>query len=120
MGVISRVWPYFLIHAERCAVVTVLFHLICGSFVQTTGREVTNLPVSHELGKNIYSMYSVQRVHEGEGGLQFVEVTFACCRFHSSDAVVFVSCFGRLLAGWLFCELRSELIESALCSTQFS
>jgi len=44
--------------------------------------------------------------------MQFVEVAFACCRFHSSDAVVFVSCFGRLLAGWLFCELRSELIES--------
>ena len=64
------VWPYFLVHAERCTVVTVLFHLICGSFVQTTGREVADLPVSHELGKNIYSMYSVQRVHEGEGGLQ--------------------------------------------------
>ena len=33
-------------------------YLICGSFVQTTGREVADLPVSHELGKNIYSMYS--------------------------------------------------------------
>ena len=56
VGVIPRVWPYFLVHAERCTVVTVLFHLICGSFVQTTGREVADLPVSHELGKNIYSI----------------------------------------------------------------
>ena len=69
MGVISGVWPYFLVHAERSAVVTVLFHLICGSFVQTTGREVTDLPVSHELSKKKYSV-RVQRVHEGEGGLQ--------------------------------------------------
>ena len=85
VGVISRVWPYFLVHAERCAVVTVLFHLICGSFIQTTGREVADLPVSHELGKNIYSIY-VQCAKSARGGrgatadfivpMQLIEVLF--------------------------------------------
>ena len=33
---------------------------------------------------------------------------------------VFASVWVGWLADWLFCELRLELIESALCSTQFS
>ena len=64
VGVISRVWPCFLVHAEQC-----------GSFAQTTGRKVADLPVSHELGKNIlqfYSMYSLQQVTRGKGGCSFI------------------------------------------------
>ena len=47
--------------AERCTVVTVLSHLICGSFIQPLAMGVADVPVSsHELlGKNMYSMYSV-------------------------------------------------------------
>ena len=64
-----------------------LSHLICGSFIQPLAAGVADLPVSNELGKNIYSMYSEQRVHEDGGAtdfivpMQFVEVAFVCCRF---------------------------------------
>ena len=81
MGVISRVWPYFLVHAERDAVGTVVSHRIFGSFIQPLATGAAGLPVSMKTQRNINGMYSVvQRVHEheGEGG---------CCRFHSSDVV---------------------------------